>query len=471
MIADLSRPGQTCLKHIPTASDVISRINRSSELYQSRSFLAASIVFCAFENDKNQIVLENLELASSISEFKSSILNFGLYSALRLDDGDKVISIFKQLKEADRSNISQIQEDIWWSIIRSTRNSSNPKLNRLYIHTELALTNYANLSLLGGISGRFDFLTTLIDNKGDEKSIGLLLNTITKPNDAAWLLVNKKYDNIRTMPEFSQIKDLSALAKKDEEFWKKSFEAFPNSMENGSAYSNALRNSGKFSEALEVLNAILLKAKNEPAYYTDIEDQKNWLLNEKARVLLGLNRPNEAFDALREAIGANEYGGANVSQVINLAAYQLEYGLYREAISTLETVGKDRSKYADSLIVGINLCANHKLAKPQENIEAGINAIRSLGDSGWENLLSTQVCLGQTENAADTLVKFLEIDDYTSNALLKISALQSPIPFETEYQKNARETYLKIFQMPRVKEAIEKNGRIIELPIDRRSLQ
>lgn len=455
-----------CADNFPTANSILEVIKGSNEGTGLRALISYGIAVCAYRNDKYQIVLDNLSEAIKFEEGKKEILFSGLISALQIDRYDNAVSIFRQMRAAAGKPLDTFSARLWWAVINASEKSSNPTVNRIYMHRELVATNYLGVGSASEPFFRFDYLKTLLETDGDKAIISSILTSITSPENAAVLLVNKNYDMIRSLPEFTYISDLNSLVQKDEEKWKAIYDANPKSIEVVIAYSNALRNAQKYTAALELINSALQKAQAEPNYYSDIGDQKNWLLNEKTYVLFGLNRLDEAFGSLEAAIGSGESGGYNISQVINLAIYQLDANRFQDSLRTIAKVGAERTRYADGLIASVKACANFKLGNGPNDYETASLTLKSLGEDSLESLLETQICFGKLDEASETLIKMLDTPNFSAAALLKISACQNPRPFESDFQKEKRTKYLQISNMPKVQEAINRHGRIINLPFD-----
>jgi hypothetical protein len=116
--------------------------------------------------------------------------------------------------------------------------------------------------------------------------------------------------------------------------------AAPNRLRGVNALAAALISVGQDKAALDLLDAVIAKARSgdasQPAF-SDL-DQLNWTMDYRARVLLRLGRSDEAL-AEREAAAARlEHGVANVSQMINLADLQGSLGRPRDALRTIDAV-------------------------------------------------------------------------------------------------------------------------------------
>jgi len=185
---------------------------------------------------------------------------------------------------------------------------------------------------------------------------------------------------------------------------------------------------GMTEAALRHADLILAKmaqvAEDDPLF-ADM-DSKIWTMNNRAVALRRLGRFEEAIRQLEVASKFEEQGGANVSQILNLAQAYCSMGRPQEARTTLARLGKDLSPYGRM----VKASNEHRIAVQTNDAVAAKKAMdylhknRSLSFSLylWA-LLETQ----QLDQAAELLKSVLSSPDDRSEALgLVQHSLEAP---------------------------------------------
>ena len=97
----------------------------------------------------------------------------------------------------------------------------------------------------------------------------------------------------------------------------------------------------RLDEALAVVDAIL--AAPEPPADTSDAENYTWTLNTRSRILMAMNRGDEAVAQQQAAAARSEYGSPNVSQQINLGWTWLRLDRPQEAFDAVKDIETERS--------------------------------------------------------------------------------------------------------------------------------
>src|SRR5690606_33758299 len=93
----------------------------------------------------------------------------------------------------------------------------------------------------------------------------------------------------------------------------------------------------KGEEALATLDAIRPDRDGENAF-SDKAEELSWWWDTKAMAYAMLGRYEEAVDAYSQGKAVSEFDQPNISQLLNLAMLQLNYGHPADALITMEPV-------------------------------------------------------------------------------------------------------------------------------------
>lgn len=230
--------------------------------------------------------------------------------------------------------------------------------------------------------------------------------------------------------------------------------AVPRDAESIQAVAYDLRVLGRFDEALTHLDAALTQRdlKNLRGL-----DWQNWIQNERAYVLVELGRYDEGIAAMRKASRQSERGGANVSQMINLALMLNDLGRYSEALKALAPLeGKKlASPYGQMWIATNRACAYAGLQKIELAKAEMAFADAHVADNRLAHLRAA-LCLDD-DSAARSLVLLLRSKD-PSSAIVSFSksGIEPPLP---PHAKQMEERLERVQQRPDVRAAFDSVGR------------
>lgn len=162
--------------------------------------------------------------------------------------------------------------------------------------------------------------------------------------------------------------------------------------------------------------------------FSDRADQINWWWDGLARTYEQLGRYENAVDAYRHAISLGEMGSANVSQSINLAYLHTRFGHPQDALAVLEPFASGQLRASPYGMMEYRLahgCAAQALGR-QDLAAADLAYAEAHGSDHPDALTDLQLCLGQTDAAAATMIARLDDADLRVEALERLSEYRAP---------------------------------------------
>lgn len=188
-----------------------------------------------------------------------------------------------------------------------------------------------------------------------------------------------------------------------------------------------LRQLGRPGEALAVLETARPLVEREGAF-TDASTQLNWWWDGIASSHAMLGQYDQAVAAMASGAGAQEQGGINVSQLINLAGVQTKFGKPELALATLapfDVAKRPVSPFGEMALRSARGCANI-LAGRKEAAAADLAYARAHEIDGRRALAEIQLCMADLDGAAATIIRQLEDPDRRTATLVDLSDFDDP---------------------------------------------
>ncbi len=211
-----------------------------------------------------------------------------------------------------------------------------------------------------------------------------------------------------------------------------------------------------FDEALAKIRASGVK----PGPYSDVDDQKDWLLNIRAWTLIQLGRTDEGLKEMIKS-AKPESGEPQISQVLNLAVVYDSLGRPRDALNILDDAPVSRaSTFGVRVAEHARICAlaqlNDQLALSKEMTQAKLR----LAAVGVRLSASDYLCSNDLDAAAAEDMKSLESPVARSDFLRSVQEYAGSIfevgPWANEIRRRQRE----VLALPKVNALLSKYGRV-----------
>lgn len=183
---------------------------------------------------------------------------------------------------------------------------------------------------------------------------------------------------------------------------------------------------GEPDRALALLNAAFeRRRRGGPDAFVDDDAHLNWARDVRAQALLALGRWDDALEALAEAAGTPEDGGANFSQTMNLAGALTFAGRPDEALATLDAVNEaGLTDDGRAWVQASRACA---LAASKDQAGATQAAARTdeLGPRNFPARVHARLCLDDLEAAARLYIARLRRPEDRLEALLALQTYRN----------------------------------------------
>lgn len=221
--------------------------------------------------------------------------------------------------------------------------------------------------------------------------------------------------------------------------------------------SSSLRALGRPEEAV----ALLLSAKERPGSleaFKDVDRFRNWWWDSLARSYSLLGDYEHMAEAYHQGALLKEFGGANVSQVINLAAAQVDYGRPRDALATIaefKLAERSTSAYGAMQMRFARGCAS-ALAGDLKQARDDQSYIRGHEKDDPVTAGAMMLCVDDMDAAVALFVRLLDDPERRAAILLQLSDFDPPVHDVPESLLNKRFKILSA--RPEMKAAIARAG-------------
>mgnify|MGYP001178244439 CR=1 FL=1 len=285
---------------------------------------------------------------------------------------------------------------------------------------------------------------------------------VDSPESIVKLRSDRQFDQLidRNAPRF----DVGLAAKNQVETLQRLASATPDSLQLRNELNDAMLTAGMTQAALHHADLILSKMAQmaeEDALFTDM-DAKAWTMNNRAVALRRLGRPEEAIQQLETASRLDEGGGANVSQILNLAQLYSSMGRPQQARATMLRLGEALSPYGKM----VKASTEHRIAVQTGDDAAAREAMQYLRkhrSTSHSLYLWALLETGQLDQAAELLKVLLASPDDRSEAL---GWAQHSIEIAPQAADVVPEANFKaVLARPDVVAAIDKVGHVERYPI------
>lgn len=316
-----------------------------------------------------------------------------------------------------------------------------------------------------GWRDRFDswIWVRLIDDlreRGRDDEAVELVGRVTASGALMHLHAMRRYDDLRGAAALADL-DIAAILEAELQTRRTEAEASGAEFEARNAYASGLFNRGRFDEALAFTEATLALPAPEPA--TEDDRSLTWTMDARARALMELGRRDEAIAQMEIAAKRDEGGGTNVSQTINLGWFYLRAGENQKAIEAVKSLqAGSASPFGIMQAMHVRGCAG--VALGEERIAGPAFAHM---EQNWRDApltwVEAQACRGESDGAADTLLRILGDEDLSDRA---VGAMHTYLVSQraTEFDRRVADALAVAVARPDVVAARDRIARALVIP-------
>jgi tetratricopeptide (TPR) repeat protein len=323
----------------------------------------------------------------------------------------------------------------------------------------LSADAYAPEESVGDAQGVHYDYAVLLAEEGDAAGARAMVRTLTDPGLLAEMMFDPRFRGI--LPADL---DLRSVAETQLTREKEAAARHPDRLDPLINAAIDLRRLGRPQESLTLLQSVSGQIEDKTAF-KDRDDKLPWYWDALARTYVALGRYEEAVAAFRKGIAVGEREGLNVSQTINLAHAQVQFGHGEDALQTLSGFDDPKRQASPYGLMEMHLargCAQAAAAHPGA-AAADLAFARAHEKDHPEALADLYLCLGNMDEAAAAFIRRLQDPDRRAQALKQLSDYEErpssmPAPlFERQYKA--------LKARPDVRAAIEQAGGLRRIPL------
>jgi tetratricopeptide (TPR) repeat protein len=418
------------------------------------------VVRCETESGANEKAYAHALAGTRLENSSDYLWLVRLGVELDTKEFDAAVATVEAMSQGRGKALNAIPLQWMWSINRQLKDAGKDDLRGRFLKV-LAGDAYAPIEAYGPIDGFRSGYAEMLLAAGDEAAAGPLIAGLADPT----ALVRASLDP-RTRAFVPPSVDFRAAAERQLALHKQAAAIHDDRLAPLNYAADDLRLLGRPQEALELLQSASARV-DDPATFSDRDEQLVWWWDGIGRSHAALGQYEESVAAFGKGAALNEGGSLNISQVINLASYQLRFGRAEEALKTMAAFDDPKrtgSPYGEMQVRIVRGCAR---ALTGRNAEAAADlaylTAHDKDDPGGRTELL--LCMGDLDGAAAAVIERLQDPERSAGALLFLSDYDDPpVPFPNDRIR----THLKALkERPDVKAAIEKAGGTRRFPLQR----
>jgi len=190
----------------------------------------------------------------------------------------------------------------------------------------------------------------------------------------------------------------------------------PHSLAAVNALALALRQRGKPADALAVTDDALAGAA-APGRFTDLEDELNRTLEQRAFALQELGRTDEAIRTQRSAAASPEHRGPNISQTLDLADMLNELGRAQDALDALRGFDATTPSAYGKMVWEQDLACAYAQLHDTAGVAGAVQYLRAHRADAEIVFEGGLMCAGEADDVAKAVISGIENPDTRSAVL------------------------------------------------------
>jgi tetratricopeptide (TPR) repeat protein len=425
--------------------------------------IAAEIVVrCELRKESKDAAYIHALRGTRLEHGSDLLWRFRLALELDANKDEAALATLEAMTQGRGAALNAIPVSWMWQLSRKFRESGR-KEQRTRLLRLLGGDGYAPDDLFGSNSSFRYAYARILAESGDSAGARAMLARVRSPESLAEASVDPLL-----RPLLADGLDLRAAAEAELARDRDLIARYPVKLDPILWTVGDLRRLGRPQEALDLLIGVQARIADEAAF-TDRDDKLNWYWDALGRTYAALGRHSDSVASFRKGAALGEGDNPNVSQVINLAETQNEFGHGDEALRTLAVFDDERksSPYGEMEMRFARGCA-HSVAGRAGGAAADLAFAKAHEMDHPEALADLLLCLGDMDGAAAAFIRRLDDPDRRAGALLQLSDYDDPPVALPPHPVNSRLPALKA--RPDVKAAIERAGGVRRFRLQRGEL-
>lgn len=454
----------TCEAALPTAREFWPSNEFRQQLSpDDQSNFLAAVVGCAMSLQDTQAAIAAATAAHDLNATWADKVR--LILGMSSDNDALTVQAFFDLAQTSPKDFAALESFNAWGAIRAAENISGGSDVALQMHNLLVSAHYQPDDVSFDDFFRLDHARLLLMH-GQAAQARARLEGVVDPQAILTIRINKIYDPLRSDPAFERRLDVASAANASIARARRAVADHPRLLSSVVSLARALRDIGRSREALEAIEHVLpaAQADNAASSFDDLEEQLQWLLNEKADLLYDLGRNDEARSIYLESVSANSGGGSNANQAVEFAGLLNAEGRASDALQVLQTLLPHLNSYGDLLRQSERACAAEQMHDHAVR-DAALTILRAREMDNPGALAHVLLCMNDIDGAAALMIRRLANPVERERAILALQPFHHldtrRLPLETvELQRLAQ-----VRDRPDVRAALNAVGRIEDSPL------
>lgn len=417
-----------------------------------------------YELEEPAEALPHLRAATGFSNARGHDWWVRFWAAAVAEQDAEAIECLTTMAERWPTSLSRVPDRAVSHLVRRARSVPEGEARERQLLLALYTGGWRSDEPFGDPGFRWQTLARLLLAAGDDAQARLVARDIVGTRPIINMLIDRRYDPL--IDDARRNIDLRAALEHDLTVVRSLAVQHPNRLDGQLQIATDLLALGQAEEALQVLDAALVRAASPRADGARFENQDewlNWAHDYRALALFELGRTDDAIASLRRAARQPESGGVNVSQTINLAEMLLRAGRPQEALAQLVDLDQeDLSPYGWMNANYVRACASHELGdSAQANLIAA--SMRARASDSRRVMRFMELCVGDQARAAEIYIAALEDPLDRGRALWDAQRFERPVL--TPFGERMVAAFDRMIERPDVRDAIDRHGRMIVVPL------
>ena len=381
------------------------------------------IVGCEVQIDAVETGYRHALAGTKLDDSGDRLWQMRLLIELSRPDKSASLATLEAMTQGRGAALNSFPAELIWELNREVKEKGDKPLQRRLLKVLASDAYYPDEPFGEPDEFRLSYAAMLAD-AGEQAAARPVVERITAPNILARAMLDPR---LRALVPASA--DVRAAAETSLARHRQEIGRYPDRLGPLIAAAADLRMLGRPAEAVDLLETARARIGDKQAF-TDRDKLLNWWWQGLASGHTRLGHYEPAMAAYRVGAAETEMGGPNVSQIINMAETQLDFGRPRDALKTLaafDEPGRKGSPFGEMQVRWTRGCA-FALGGQRAKAEADLAYLKAHEKDAPGALSHLLLCVGDLDGAAASYVRQLRDPEQRVQALLELSDYDDPPP-------------------------------------------